>query len=82
MVFSYEILIFFTYFLGYCGIQYSAYSATSPDAFILDDITITANNVSSSLFFRYREKVWYFVTIIALTYCEKKLRKKFANSRP
>jgi len=30
--------------LGYCGIQYSAYSATSPDAFILDDITITANN--------------------------------------
>ena len=35
-------------------------------------------------------KKWYFVTIIVLTYCEKKnvlvwgkkLRKKFANSRP
>ena len=53
----YQILTFLTYFLGYCGIQYSAYSATSPDAFILDDITITANNVSSSLFFKYQEKV-------------------------
>jgi len=29
---------------GYCGIQYQAYSATSPDSFILDDVTITAVN--------------------------------------
>jgi len=31
--------------LGYCGIQYSAYSATTPDSFVLDvGIAITANN--------------------------------------
>merc|ERR1711971_448202 len=30
--------------LGYCGIQYNAYSATNPDSFILDDVTITAVN--------------------------------------
>merc|ERR1719350_2491899 len=29
---------------GYCGIQYQAYSATSPDSFVLDDVTITAVN--------------------------------------
>merc|ERR1711971_563156 len=29
---------------GYCGIQYQAYSATSPDSFALDDVTITAVN--------------------------------------
>merc|ERR1740129_2372488 len=29
---------------GYCGIQYQAYSATSPDSFILDDVTLTAVN--------------------------------------
>ena len=32
-------MIYFPYFLGYCGIQYQAYSATSPDSFILDDVT-------------------------------------------
>merc|ERR1712083_205870 len=29
---------------GYCGIQYQAYSATSPDSFALDDATITSVN--------------------------------------
>ena len=36
----------FSFFLGYCGIQYQAYSATSPDSYALDDVTITAVNVS------------------------------------
>jgi hypothetical protein len=37
----------FPYFLGYCGIQYQAYSATSPDSFILHSaVTGTAVNVS------------------------------------
>ena len=38
--------IYFSYFLDYCGIQYQAYSATSPDSFVLDDVTATAVNVS------------------------------------
>jgi len=29
---------------GFCGIQYQAYSATSPDSFVLDDATITSVN--------------------------------------
>merc|ERR1711956_113865 len=29
---------------GYCAIQYQAYSATSPDSFVLDDLAITAAN--------------------------------------
>ena len=47
-----QILQLFSYFLGYCGIQYSAYSATTPDSFILDvGISITSSNVSSNGFF-------------------------------
>ena len=43
---------------GYCGIQYSAYSATNPDSFALDDgggdgVTITASNVSYNLFLNH-----------------------------
>ena len=38
--------IYFPCFLGYCGIQYQAYSATSPDSFVLDDTAITSVNVS------------------------------------
>merc|ERR1711971_829098 len=30
--------------LGYCGIQYNTYSATNPDAFVLDDVTKTSVN--------------------------------------
>ena len=38
-------------YLGYCGIQYSAYSATNPDSFALDGTeTIVASNVSCNLF--------------------------------
>ena len=37
-------------FPGYCGIQYNAYSATSPDSFVLDDVTITSVNVSCNTF--------------------------------
>ena len=33
-------------FSGYCGIQYNTYSATNPDAFVLDDVTKTSVNVS------------------------------------
>ena len=49
-----QILQFRLYFLGYCGIQYSAYAATSPDSYILDAaITITSVNVSSNGFFNH-----------------------------
>ena len=49
-----QILQYYPYFLGYCGIQYQAYSATSPDSYILDaGITITAVNVSSNGFFNH-----------------------------
>ena len=49
-----QILPFSSHFLGYCGIQYSAYSATTPDSFVLDvGIAITSNNVSSNGFFNH-----------------------------
>jgi len=32
--------------LGYCGIQYNAYSATNPDSFILDETTITVSSIA------------------------------------
>ena len=45
---NFTILLIFS---GYCGIQYNAYSATSPDSFVLDDVTITSVNVSCNTHF-------------------------------
>ena len=43
-----------TIFSGYCGIQYNSYSATNPDSFTLDDVTITSVNVSCNIFLNFR----------------------------
>ena len=79
-----QILQFYPYFLGYCGIQYQAYAATSPDSYILDaGITITSVNVSSNGFFNgkvcwhfhnFQSEIFYFKLKIVIEWV--------ANSKP